>query len=105
MDVLMKINHLYCDDSGKPIQILRIRHTLVLEDPFPDLPGMEAPDQSPEPIRLENGQLDDEIVDEDEGKTVEQITEERKIQEANANTEVLVMVRRLSFKKHVFHKD
>ncbi len=39
----------FCDDKGKPWQNIRIKHTLVLEDPFDDPPGLEdlIPDGSP----------------------------------------------------------
>ena len=40
MDVLTKINEAYCDKEGRPYQDIRIYHTVVLEDPFPDPEGM-----------------------------------------------------------------
>ena len=50
LDVLQKINELYCDGDGRPYQDMRIKHTHVLDDPFPDLPGMDVliPPSSPE---------------------------------------------------------
>ena len=41
-DVLEAINNAYCDDKGRPYQNIRIRHTIVLDDPFDDPPGFEA---------------------------------------------------------------
>ena len=38
-DVLSKINEAYCDKDGHPFQDIRIYHTVVLDDPFPDLDG------------------------------------------------------------------
>ena len=51
MDVLMAINDAFVDEKGIPIQNIRIRHTIVLEDPFED-PKMlsdHVPEKSPEP--------------------------------------------------------
>ena len=42
MEVLEKINALYCDDDGRPYQDFRIRHTYILDDPFPDPDGLSA---------------------------------------------------------------
>ena len=39
-EVLMAINGAYVDDKFEPWQIIRIRHTVVLEDPFDDPPGL-----------------------------------------------------------------
>lgn len=49
LDVLEKLNSVYIDEDGRPFQDIRIRHTYILDDPFPDLPGMESkiPPQSP----------------------------------------------------------
>ena len=50
LEVLQKINELYCDGDGRPYQDMRIKHTYVLDDPFPDLLGLEnlIPPSSPE---------------------------------------------------------
>ena len=34
LDVLDKMNDVYCDDAGRPYQDIRIRHTFILDDPF-----------------------------------------------------------------------
>ena len=39
MDVLQKINEAYCDKEGHPFQDIRIYHTVILDDPFPDPDG------------------------------------------------------------------
>ena len=39
-DVLSKINEAYCDKDGRPFQDIRIYHTVILDDPFPDPDGM-----------------------------------------------------------------
>lgn len=39
-DTLERINASTVDDYGKPFENIRIEHINVLEDPFPDLPGL-----------------------------------------------------------------
>jgi len=50
LDVLEKLNELYCDGDGRPYQDVRIKHTYILDDPFPDPSGMDGlvPPASPE---------------------------------------------------------
>lgn len=50
MDVLDKINKVYCDKDNRPLVNIRIFHTLILEDPLPDPKGVRTPDHSPPPI-------------------------------------------------------
>lgn len=51
LDVVKSISDAFVDGSGRPLQNIRIRHTHVLDDPFPDPPGLEplVPEASPEP--------------------------------------------------------
>lgn len=48
LDILEKINNAYCDEKGRPYQNIRIKHTVILDDPFDDLDGMVIPSKSPE---------------------------------------------------------
>jgi len=48
VDVLTTINNLYCDGEGRPYQDVRIRHTYILDDPFPNPPELEIPSSSPD---------------------------------------------------------
>ncbi|KAJ2733602.1 Peptidyl-prolyl cis-trans isomerase-like 4 [Coemansia sp. BCRC 34962] len=48
LDVLEVINSALCDDKYRPLRDILIRHTIILDDPYPDPPGLEAP-QSPLP--------------------------------------------------------
>ena len=41
----MKINDSFCDKDGRPLQNIRIRHTIIIEDPFPDPKGLVVPDK------------------------------------------------------------
>lgn len=47
-DVLDVINNLFCDEGGRPYQDVRIKHTHILDDPYPDPPQLEIPPASPE---------------------------------------------------------
>lgn len=40
IEVLETINGLYCDAEGRPYQDVRIKNTIILDDPFDDLEGM-----------------------------------------------------------------
>ncbi|KAF5369413.1 hypothetical protein D9758_002626 [Tetrapyrgos nigripes] len=40
LDTLDKLNDAFVDDSGRPLKDVRIRHVVILEDPFPDPPGL-----------------------------------------------------------------
>lgn len=48
LDVLEKLNNLYCDEEGRPFQDVRIRHTCILDDPYPDPVQLEIPPASPD---------------------------------------------------------
>ena len=43
LDVVGKMNEVYCDKDGRPFQDIRIYHTVVLEDPFDDPEGEYYP--------------------------------------------------------------
>jgi peptidyl-prolyl cis-trans isomerase-like 4 len=47
LDILSVINNLFCDETGRPYQDLRIKHTHILDDPFPDPAQLEVPPSSP----------------------------------------------------------
>lgn len=38
--MLGTINEAYCDKEGRPFQDIRIYHTVILDDPFPDPDGL-----------------------------------------------------------------
>lgn len=40
LDILEKINRLFCDEDGRPFLDVRLLHTFVLDDPFPDPPAL-----------------------------------------------------------------
>ncbi|TFY79739.1 hypothetical protein EWM64_g4269 [Hericium alpestre] len=47
MDTLDKINEVFVDQEGRPFKDIRIRHVVILDDPFPDPPGLEVPAEPP----------------------------------------------------------
>lgn len=77
LETLEKINQSYCDESGRPLRDIRIKHTYILEDPFDDLEGLEEPASSPEPTAEQLATVrigEDEEVnleDDDESKRAE----------------------------------
>ncbi len=96
--MVSKINEVYTDSEGRPLQVVRIKHTIILEDPFPDPPGLEQhiPDSSPLPPKEQWDNLLDEEEMEKLGKpderTQEEIDEAQKDKEAKSREDVLVMV-------------
>ncbi|KAJ9069873.1 Peptidyl-prolyl cis-trans isomerase-like 4 [Entomophthora muscae] len=97
-ETLDKINEAYCDDSGKPYRDIRIKHTLILDDPFPDPEGLEIPEHSPQPdseilksLRLAE---DEELEPDLPPEQLEKLTRER---EARAQALTLEMVGDLPF--------
>jgi len=95
LDIINQINNVFTDKDGKPLQAIRIRHTIVLGDPYPDIPGLTLPERSPSPIvdpppgfLPENLEMDDYL---DEEKK-EEIIEELEKKKAHTRAEVLEMV-------------
>lgn len=77
LEVLEKLNNLYCDEDGRPFQDVRIRHTYILDDPFPDPPGAQFPSSSPLRQRPEDESVsrripyEDGLVESADGRTEE----------------------------------
>lgn len=99
--MLDKINKAYCDPKGRPYQNIRIKHTLIIDDPFEDPKGLREPSRSPSPIVIKrdlNTKDDDDQVylDDDvdvnqlmKGKTEQQILEEAKEHDTKTRAAVL----------------
>ncbi|KAF8227634.1 cyclophilin-like protein [Tricholoma matsutake] len=47
METLDKMNDVFTDQEGRPFKDVRIRHVVILDDPFPDPPGLVKPPSSP----------------------------------------------------------
>jgi peptidyl-prolyl cis-trans isomerase-like 4 len=97
-DVLEKINESFIDDKGRPLKDIRIRHTVVLDDPYDDPPGLVVPSESPVPSAAQMATVmiaDDEELDENiDEEAVEKLRRER---EARAQALTLEMVGDLPF--------
>ncbi|PUU75836.1 cyclophilin-like domain-containing protein [Tuber borchii] len=97
-DTLEKINNAFCDGEGKPLKDIRIRHTIILEDPFDDPKGLREPSQSPVPSSAQLATVrigeDEEIKEDDDPEAAEKLRRER---EARAQALTLEMVGDLPF--------
>ncbi|XP_073431750.1 peptidyl-prolyl cis-trans isomerase-like 4 isoform X2 [Dendrobates tinctorius] len=95
MDVLKKINETFVDKDFVPFQDIRINHTVILDDPFDDPPDLPIPDRSPEPTKeqLDSGRIGaDEEIDNNKGKSNEEIEEQLADKEAKTRAVLLEMV-------------
>uniref|UniRef100_A0A4W3HL14 Peptidyl-prolyl cis-trans isomerase n=1 Tax=Callorhinchus milii TaxID=7868 RepID=A0A4W3HL14_CALMI len=96
MDVLMKINEVFVDKDCCPYQDVRITHTVILDDPYDDPPGLQIPDRSPEPTKeqLDSGRIGaDEEINDNKGMSVEEVEEKLAEKEAKTRAILLEMVR------------
>ncbi|XP_077639235.1 peptidyl-prolyl cis-trans isomerase-like 4 [Lonchura striata] len=95
MDVLKKINETFVDKDFIPYQDIRINHTVILDDPFDDPPGLCVPDHSPEPTKeqLDSGRIGaDEEIDDMRGWSADEIEEVQAEKEAKSHAILLEMV-------------
>ncbi|CAO3680972.1 unnamed protein product [Umbelopsis ramanniana] len=97
-DILDKINSTYCDENGRPYRDIRIRHTIVLDDPFPDPEGLQVPDESPLPTKeqMESMRIGEDEDIEEHGDP-EELEKRRREREAKAQALTLEMVGDLPF--------
>ena len=97
-DTLDKINDAFTNANGRPLKDIRIRHTIVLEDPYSDPPGLAIPDSSPAPTRAQLSTVmiadDEELAEEVDEAAMEKLRRER---EARAQALTLEMVGDLPF--------
>lgn len=89
LDVLTRINNVYCDKAGRPYTDIRIKHTYILEDPFEDPPNLLIPLNSPEPVQESDRLLEDEVIAEPDEDDLE---ESIKAHEAKTRSIVLEML-------------
>ena len=93
-DVLEKLNEAFCDKEGRPYQDIRILHTIVVDDPFEDPPGLVVPERSPSPpapSATDRIGFDEDIND-FEGMTEAEIRDILDARTAKANAQILEMV-------------
>ncbi|KAJ3146232.1 Peptidyl-prolyl cis-trans isomerase-like 4 [Geranomyces variabilis] len=98
LDVLDKINAALTDDDGRPYRDIRIKHTIVIDDPFPDPPGLVVPDRSPVPtedmLKMARIGEDEELVPDE---SPEETDRRQRQEEAAARALTLEMVGDLPF--------
>lgn len=96
LDVAMAISNSYADQDGRPYQNLRIRHTIVLDDPFDDPPGLQIPDASPEPsehvLRQDRERLADGEEPVEMERSAEELEESLQAKAAASRAQVLEML-------------
>ncbi|KAK5651702.1 hypothetical protein OQA88_11768 [Cercophora sp. LCS_1] len=101
-DVLEKINDAIVDDKGHPLVDIRIKHTVVLDDPYPDPSGLREPSSSPPPSREQLATVrigeDEELLDEEANEEAAAEAERRRRErEAAAQALTLEMMGDLPF--------
>ncbi|KAI9855592.1 MAG: Peptidyl-prolyl cis-trans isomerase cyp6 [Trichoglossum hirsutum] len=97
-DSLEKINDAFCDEKGRPLRDIRIRHTVILDDPYSDPPTLIEPPESPLPSAAQLATVrlaDDE--DLEEARDEEAEDKRRREREARAQALTLEMVGDLPF--------
>ncbi|PWY98244.1 cyclophilin-like protein [Testicularia cyperi] len=96
---LDKINEAFVDEQKCPLKDIRIRHVVVLEDPFPDPDGFVVPSRSPSPTLEQARSLrladDEDVTGQDEDD--EQAEDRRRAADTNAAALTLEMVGDLPF--------
>jgi len=97
LDVVRAISEEYADGDNRPYRNIRIRHTIVLEDPYDDPQGLQVPDRSPSPTELVKQQDrerlgEGESLEEADGRTAEEIEESLQAKAAQSRAEVLEML-------------
>lgn len=99
-DVLEKINEAIVDDKGHPLIDIRIKHTVVLDDPYPDPPGLREPSRSPPPTKAQLATVriaDEAALHEDDALGEDAIEKRRRDREARAQALTLEMMGDLPF--------
>jgi peptidyl-prolyl cis-trans isomerase-like 4 len=93
-DVLEAINDVPVDSNGRPLQNIRIRHSIILDDPFPDPSTLESyiPEASPPPQFANDGRLEDDWAAEDDTRAPEEIEASNREKEAKSRAVVLEMI-------------
>lgn len=97
-DVLEKINTAIIDEKGRPMVDIRIKHTVILDDPYPDPEGLVEPPESPVPSKAQLATVrigeDESLEEPTDAEAVERTRRER---EARAQALTLEMVGDLPF--------
>lgn len=97
LDTLLRLNACVCDQEHRPLQDVRITHTVVLEDPCPDpallRPPSSSPPVTPSAVQSQRVAVDELVEDEPGGQLgSEQLAELVAERETQARATVLEMV-------------
>lgn len=97
-DVLEKINESFCDEKGRPLVDIRIKHSVILDDPYDDPAGLVEPPESPLPSKAQLATVrigeNEDVSENTDAEAVEKLRRER---EARAQALTLEMVGDLPF--------
>jgi peptidyl-prolyl cis-trans isomerase-like 4 len=52
------MNEIHVDDNNRPLLNIRIKHTIILDDPFNDADDFKIVSRSPSPIYKGHGRLE-----------------------------------------------
>ncbi|PKS05814.1 hypothetical protein jhhlp_007643 [Lomentospora prolificans] len=99
-DVLDKINTAITDEQGNPLVDIRINHTIILDDPYPDPSGLREPSKSPQPTKAQLATVriaDEAALHEQDGLDEEEVERRRREQDARANALTLELMGDLPF--------
>ncbi|KAK7393931.1 Peptidyl-prolyl cis-trans isomerase-like 4 [Neonectria punicea] len=99
-DALEKVNEAIVDDKGYPLIDIRVKHTVILDDPYPDPPGLREPSSSPPPTgeQLKTVRIADEAaLHADDGVDEAELERRRRDREAKAQALTLEMMGDLPF--------
>ncbi|RGP78717.1 peptidyl-prolyl cis-trans isomerase-like 4 [Fusarium longipes] len=99
-EVLDKINEAIVDEKGHPLIDIRIKHTVILDDPYADPPGLREPSSSPPPTdkQLKTVRIADEAaLHADDNVDEEELERRRRNREAQAQALTLEMMGDLPF--------
>jgi peptidyl-prolyl cis-trans isomerase-like 4 len=99
-DALEQVNSALVDEKGYPFIDIRIKHTVILDDPYPDPPGLREPSSSPPPsdAQLKTVRIADEAeLHADDGIDEEELERRRKERDAHASSLVLELLGDLPF--------
>eukprot|EP00878_Enallax_costatus_P005171 GHUV01005434.1.p1 GENE.GHUV01005434.1~~GHUV01005434.1.p1 ORF type:complete len:492 (+),score=89.17 GHUV01005434.1:32-1477(+) len=94
LDVLEALNEVPVDNAGRPLQNIRIRHAIILEDPFEDPPqlGELIPDASPPPTFEHGDRLEEDWVPEHDDRPPDEVEKEARAAETKSRAVVLEMI-------------
>ncbi|KAI6181542.1 Peptidyl-prolyl cis-trans isomerase [Aphelenchoides besseyi] len=96
LETLGALNEQIVDEFNQPYRDIRIAHTIILDDPFPDDKRLRFPSRSPSPtsdlIEIANKIALDQDVNEDADKTAEQIQREIQDRDLKTHAQILEMI-------------